>query len=119
MPDKTTSPAQPVEVVNQVEVVMPPDVVKAMVAPVQPSMPPTTTLQEDVTKAGQRRISLLWECTQMILAVSVTGTAIYLAVMGLEAPVLTTAFGFIIGSYFTRTNHTKIGGVGEKPYEGR
>lgn len=80
---------------------------------------------------GQRAINRLWERTQAIIAVSIV--EVTLAVVGLliVAPVIrgsadqaaTTAavtglvllsnlVGNVTGSYFTRTNHVKTGGVG-------
>lgn len=88
------------------------------------SMPPTTTLQEDVVTAGQRRINLIWELTQSVVALSITGTVVYTAVKGISSEVVTNAFFLIIGFYFSRSNHTQVGGLGRKaaesqPYLGR
>jgi hypothetical protein len=84
--------------------------------------------------AGQRKVNILWECTQAAIAVMVTvsnlGAASYLIIKsnGVDAQmpmlVLSSAFSLIIGFYFARTNHQAIGGVGTKPdlnqkYEGR
>jgi len=94
-------------------------------------MPPTTTRQEDITTAGQRRINLIWEVTQAVIAVLVTAAnmvvATYQALNTTVPPVphptiLSISFGTIIGFYFARTNHAAIGGTGNKPtqpYEGR
>lgn len=75
--------------------------------------------------AGQRHINARWEGTQAIVAVSVTLTTLavcaYMAIMrGSESAlnVLGNAFFFVIGAYFQRTNHQKIGGVGVRD-EGR
>jgi hypothetical protein len=69
--------------------------------------------------AGQRHINARWEGTQAIVAVSVTMVTLavcaYMAVArGSESAlnVLGNAFFFVIGAYFQRTNHQKIGGVG-------
>jgi len=75
------------------------------------SLPPTTTAQEDVTKAGQRRISLIWEATQSIVAVMITAATIYSSINKIETQVLSNAFFLIVSMYFVRTNHQKIGGV--------
>lgn len=86
------------------------------------SLPPTTTLAEDTTMAGQRRINLMWEATQSVIAVLITGAIIYGALRGLVIAELSNAFFLIIGFYFSRTNHAAIGGVGLKPqdsYKGR
>jgi hypothetical protein len=88
---------------------------------------PTTTLQEDITTASQRRVNLIWEYTQAIIAVfvvfSCTLAAIWAAFNGKE-PSAFLAFicGNVVGFYFSRTNHAAIGGIGHKPlqkYEGR
>jgi hypothetical protein len=93
-------------------------------------LPPTTTSQEDLTHAGQRRINLIWERTQAIIAIAVTVTA--LAVVGCAAfipvtgPIAVAAIVFVtnlaslvINSYFQRTNHTRIGGVDPRRDFGR
>lgn len=61
--------------------------------------------------AGQRKINLLWEVTQAIIALSVTGATIYAALTGRDSRMLENAFVLIIGIYFVRMNHTKTGGV--------
>jgi hypothetical protein len=85
------------------------------------SLPPTTTAQQDVTTAGQRRINLIWEFTQAIIAVGVVIANITVwvnaAFHGTPEPIsagLTNAMFLIIGFYFSRTNHAAIGGVGPK-----
>jgi hypothetical protein len=88
----------------------------------QPSVAPTTTSQQDMVTAGQRRVNLIWESTQSIIAVGITLAVIYCAVNKITSQELTNAFFLIIGFYFSRTNHAAIGGVGFKPqsiYEGR
>jgi hypothetical protein len=88
----------------------------------QKSLAPTTTIQEDITTAGQRRVNLIWEYTQAAIAVLVTMALIYIAVEKIDSPEIRDAFFLIIGFYFSRTNHQAIGGVGVKPfqkYEGR
>ncbi len=82
--------------------------------------------------AGQRRINLIWEFTQAYVAIIiVTGNvavSIYFAVSRIpitEYPIiLSSSLFLVIGSYFQRTNHSAIGGIGPKinkaqPYEGR
>lgn len=97
---------------------------------VQPPVPPKTTAQEDLTTAGQRRVNLIWEFTQSIIAVVVVVDSVVvasvLAVRGRsnDFPILLASLVMlVIGFYFSRTNHTAIGGVGRKPdqppYEGR
>lgn len=96
--------------------------------PLSLPLPAETTEQQDITHAGQRRINLIWEYTQAFLAlfmtVAVTGLGVFLAVQGRiddVPPFLTLMVGLIIGTYFQRTNHEKIGGTGPKPgsYQGR
>jgi len=90
-------------------------------------LPATTTSQQDLTTAGQRRVNLLWEYTQAIIALIVTictmAAGAYATFNRSETPpVLNISFGMVIGFYFSRTNHAAIGGVGRKPeqsYEGR
>ncbi len=94
---------------------------------VERPLAPNTTTQEDLTTSGQRRINLIWETTQALLATTVTITSmvvcLYTVVPGGPFPeVLSLSFGLIIGFYFGRTNHAAIGGTGHKPvsaYEGR
>jgi hypothetical protein len=97
----------------------------------QPSIAPTTTVQQDLTTAGQRRVNLIWEYTQAIIAISVVMASVvvasWLALLGRggEFPViLTSLVMLIIGFYFSRTNHQAIGGTGLKAnvsdeYKGR
>lgn len=73
--------------------------------------------------AGQRRINLIWERTQGLIAVLVTATALatagFMVVGGVETRVdkafqlLGNTLFVIIGFYFGRTNHQRTGGVGE------
>jgi hypothetical protein len=80
-----------------------------VVSPVQ-----THTEDEEGRKtAGQRRVNILWEVTQAIIAVSVTFAVIACVVLNIEIPsVLENGFFVIVTTYLVRTNHTKIGGVG-------
>lgn len=75
------------------------------------TLPTDTTLEQDRHSLGQRRINLLWEVTQGVIAVAVTGATIYAAVSGDVKEVLSNAFFLIIGFYFGRTNHQRVGGV--------
>jgi cobalamin synthase len=80
--------------------------------------PPTTTAADDRRTAGQRRVNIIWETTQAIIAVTVTAAVIYSALVGKESLLLGNAFTLIIAIYFVRMNHTKIGGVSRED-EGR
>ena len=94
------------------------------------SAPPEPSVsQEDLTFAGQRRINLIWEYTQAIIAIMVvvaTMAAGVVATLKNTSPVntaLSMAFGTVVGFYFGRTNHSATGGVGPQPgdrdYRGR
>ncbi len=95
-----------------------------------PSVPSTTTFQQDLTMAGQRRINLIWEYTQSVIALfvvvanMVVGTYQGLSTTPIPFPtILSSSLFLIVGFYFSRTNHAAIGGVGTKPsmgaYQGR
>src|SRR5688572_23465111 len=94
--------------------------------PHEQSVAPTTTTQEDLTTAGQRRVNLIWESTQAAIAVIVIVanmiTCVYMVIhrvpVGDYPPVLTAVLFSVIGAYFSRTNHTAIGGTGWKATEG-
>lgn len=82
---------------------------------------PNTTEQEDMTLAGQRRINLIWEFTQAIIAIAVilgyVGLVAYGAVSGKDIKVpesMTNTLFLVVGFYFSRTNHAAVGGVGSK-----
>lgn len=106
----------------------PPDLTK----PHKPqSLAPTTTVAEDETVAGQRKINLIWEITQAFIAVIVVLSNMTAAIYNVfkDRPVdvpmiLSSSLFLIIGFYFSRTNHAQIGGLGEKAtdtqqYKGR
>ena len=93
-------------------------------------IPPTTTSEQDLTTASQRKVNLIWEYTQAAIALMVTISTMtagaWMTFRGADAEhlptILSVAFGTVIGFYFSRTNHAAIGGVGIKPsppYEGR
>lgn len=63
------------------------------------------------TESGQRRINLIWESTQSLIAVAVTCAIISSVFMEATSPELSNAFFLVVGFYFGRTNHTKVGGV--------
>jgi hypothetical protein len=77
-------------------------------------MPENTIEQQDKTKAGQRRINLIWEFTQGLIAIGITMAKIYCSINKIESAELTNAFFLIVSMYFVRTNHHLIGGVGTK-----
>ena len=68
--------------------------------------------------SGQRRVNIIWELTQALVALGVTASTLYvsgkLAIDGKgEAAflLLSNAFFLVIGFYFGRTNHQRVGGV--------
>lgn len=84
----------------------------------QKSMAATTTREEDRKSAGQRRINNVWEYTQALIAFSVVlTTCIGIAWrVGEKAPTASgfppewwTILGLVIGFYFGRTNHARVG----------
>lgn len=110
--------------------------------PPQLTLPPKTTEQEDLITEGQRKINMIWEMTQSKIALFVIYTGISVNVVVIVAfivvcligvikqidPVIivqiTAALasinlttGIVIGFYFSRTNHSAIGGVGKKPQQ--
>ena len=95
--------------------------------PEQRSVAPTTTAQQDITTHGQRRINLIWEVTQAVVAVAVTIATLFVAgnLALKDQPgdaaflLLSNAFFLIVGFYFSRTNHQAIGGIGPKADEGQ
>jgi hypothetical protein len=97
--------------------------------PADPSMPATTTIQQDLTTAGQRKVNLIWEYTQATVALLVVVANmivwVYTSLKGISAGMpegLSNSLFLVIGFYFSRTNHQAIGGTGPKPappYEGR
>ncbi len=87
---------------------------------------PAREEQKAFTSEGQRRINLIWEVTQAIVALSVTGATLYVAAkLAIFTPsqtaaflLLSNAFFLVIGFYFGRTNHQRVGGV-SGPVDGR
>lgn len=97
--------------------------------PSQPSLPPNTTAEENMVSAGQRTINYMWEGTQKNIALQVTVVVLVVCTVLIVNPytpealrmaaftTLSNVFFSVIAVYFTRTNHTKIGGVGSKPMD--
>jgi len=83
-------------------------------------IPPTTTAEENRKTEGQRKINLIWELTQAFVAVTVTLATLYTSIsLALKDKasdasflLLSNAFFLVIGFYFGRTNHQRIGGIG-------
>lgn len=69
---------------------------------------------------GQRRVNLIWEFTQALIALAVTGAALIVAAnLSLRGDtgsaaflLLSNAFFLVSGFYFGRTNHARTGGIG-------
>lgn len=105
-------------------------------------MAPNTTEEEETVTAGQRVINLMWETTQKRIALLVIqftlsvntfvivvliclsffsnkeiNTATVAIITGSIGAINLTC-GIVIGFYFSRTNHSQIGGTGRKATEG-
>jgi len=78
----------------------------------------TATSEQEKAAVGQRRINLVWECTQSAIAIVVTMSVVYCGLTGKQSEILGNAFTLIIAIYFVRMNHTKIGGI-SADYRGR
>lgn len=84
--------------------------------------------EEERKTAGQRAINLIWETTQMKVALSVIWSALIVAAVlsifgktlgssDLQLAAVVFLFGvanLVTGFYFGRTNHQRVGGVGAK-----
>lgn len=91
---------------------------------IDPSKPATTTFEQNLTSAGQRNINVMWEGTQKNIALMVVAFALLVLSYLIVVPGITTELKLVALStisnvlfavtsvYFTRTNHTKTGGVG-------
>lgn len=91
---------------------------------------PTTTAAEDAVHVGQRRVNLIWEVMQAVIAGSVVGVGLFVAgtlaysavhpeITERQVAIVSSAFllisnlmSLVIGFYFGRTNHQRTGGVG-------
>lgn len=125
-------PDDPHKVVEAPVIVIPPaaDTMAAAAIAAAPRvadpLSPTTTVEEDRKTEGQRQINMIWETTQMKIAISVIWSALgvsgLLAVMGkwlgtpdMQLAAIVFLFGvanLVTGFYFGRTNHQRSGGVG-------
>lgn len=95
----------------------------------RPPDTPEQSAEISLTTLGQRKINLIWEYTQAIIALLVVASNLIVGVqVGLSGgtaevpPMLSNALFLVVGFYFSRTNHAAIGGVGRKPadeYRGR
>jgi hypothetical protein len=84
-----------------------------------PALPPKTTAEADRHTAGQRQINRIWELTQALIALMVSCATLFvassLALSGIGEMaaflLLSNAFFLVVGFYFGRTNHQRIGGI--------
>lgn len=103
------------------------------ITPAQPTVNPQDSRLAETEKktAGQRRINVIWEVTQALIALTGIGTTLAVAasiallatypdISERQSSISSTAFmmlsnlgSLIIGFYFGRTNHQRIGGVGD------
>lgn len=104
---------QPVKV--QVE----PEAVRLVKTDDHLSKAPDTTSEENLHTASQRRVNLIWEYSQagiawMIVGTTCLGIFIGRVWVGSTVPFPAewwTIVGLVIGFYFGRTNHARVGGV--------
>jgi len=76
----------------------------------QPSSKPTTTAEQDRRTAGQRRVNMTWEYTQAAIALLVIGMFVFTSFREKTVePFSAGIVGVVIGFYFGRTNHARIG----------
>jgi hypothetical protein len=75
------------------------------------TLPSTTTAEENRHASGQRRVNIIWEATQATIALTVAIATVYAALQGIESAALGNAFFLVVGFYFGRTNHERVGGV--------
>ena len=84
----------------------------------------TTTEEQDLHSASQRGINRTWEDTQARISLMVVGTTcvgviVNVALRAFLPALASVAFpaewwtivGLVIGFYFGRTNHARVGGV--------
>jgi hypothetical protein len=95
------------------------DVQKDAMTPEAP-MKPDTTSEQDKHSLGQRRINMIWEITQASIALSIiwgsVGASIWMIVSDplnrlMSFLFLSNVVSIVIGFYFGRTNHQRVGGV--------
>jgi hypothetical protein len=84
-------------------------------------LPSRTTAEEDLRTSSQRRINLIWEFTQGYIAIAVTTTTLIVSAALIlkgssdSTQLLSNAFFLVIGFYFGRTNHARIGDLDTRP----
>lgn len=101
------------------------DKIKAPITPA--NIASQTTSEQDRHSFGQRRINLIWEVTQAIIAIIVTMATLYVAAnLALRGDgqtaaflLLSNAFFLVIGFYFSRSNHNRINDTARTPGDDR
>lgn len=90
------------------------------------SVPATTTAEQDRVTGSQRAVNLIWESTQMRIALSVIWASLLVATVlalfgswlgspDIQLAAVVFVFGvanLVTGFYFGRTNHQRTGGIG-------
>ncbi len=74
-------------------------------------LPSTTTVEQNLHTASQRRVNIIWEFTQAFIAIVVTLANVYAALLKIDSQPLNNTFFLVVGFYFGRTNHQRVGGV--------
>lgn len=71
--------------------------------------------QQSLTSIGQRKINLIWETTQAVMTVTIVLANVLLAFFPSNSEnatyTLTNAMFVVLGFYYGRTNHQKVGGL--------
>ena len=85
------------------------------------ALAPNTTAEQQLMTAGQRSVNKQWEDTQKWIAIILSMAVAVICVMlvwshdmaqiAIAIGLISTSFTMVVNQYFTRTNHTKIGGV--------
>ena len=83
------------------------------------SKAPDTTAEENLHSKSQRKVNLIWEYSQALIALMTVFTTCLGIFIGRVWVGSTTPFpaewwtivGLVIGFYFGRTNHQRVGGV--------
>lgn len=104
---------------DELEIKVEPIKVSVPATPAVPPLRPDTTHEQDLHTATARKINMIWECTQGVIAVFVTLATLFVAsTMSLRGDggtaaflLLSNAFFLVIGFYFSRTNHSRTGGT--------
>ena len=96
----------------------------------KPALRTSTKEYREHIVRGQQRVNILWERTQAFIAVVVVianmAVGVHIGFSGSKdtaaPPILSNGLFLVVGFYFSRTNHERVGGVGEKEtskYTGR